>query len=131
MQVREKCWRKGSIYHPHPTPLVSCEETWVSSQFLPSIGCPGGGHIWDIDTDLFLGKRALLGGLWDPKDHPWGYPQVESLCLWEPRDGVRESVQSVTETVILRMRPASTGSGFSRSSMTWVVRILPVVLFRL
>lgn len=45
-------------------------------------------------------------------------------------EGVRD-VQSVTEMMILRMSSASWGSGFSRSSMTWVVRILPVLLLML
>lgn len=57
-----------------------------------------------------------------------------TLRVRGPRRGVwgyKGHIQSVTETIILRISSASSGSGFSRSSMTWVVRILPVLLLRL
>lgn len=57
-----------------------------------------------------------------PKDH---------LALSLPSTPASSHSQSVTDTTILRISSASCGLGFSRSSSTPEVRILPLVLLRL
>lgn len=58
---QRKMMEKGrNIQTPIPLPRCPCEgelKPWVSSQFLPSIGGPGDGHIGDVDTNLFLVRR--------------------------------------------------------------------------
>lgn len=60
-----------------------------------------------------------------PKDI-WLCPCPQHPCPHAPA-----SLQSVTDTTILRISSASCGLGFSRSSSTPEVRILPLVLLRL
>lgn len=89
----------------------------------PSSLCPlrGLGHKWEVGvTPLSVIKtQPSWVGPRTPRGHATG---------GGPQPGREGHVQSVTETMILRISSASWGSGFSRSSMMCVVRILPVLL---
>lgn len=102
----------------HPSPALPPRVLWRSQL--------GGGCHSALDDEV----TTLLGR---PRDGQrtctGGGPQVTKGQGPQPRH--EGNVQSVTETMILRISSASWGSGFSRSSMTWVVRILPVLLLRL
>lgn len=97
----------------------------------PSSLCPlqGLGHNWEVGVTplLVIKTQPSRVGPRTPRRHATGGgPQFTECQGPQPR---REGhVQSVTETMILRISSASWGSGFSRSSMMWVVRILPVLL---
>lgn len=108
----------GSLGLAPPAPLCPLRVLWRSQL--------GSGCYSALDDEV----TALLSRPQDSqRTCTGGGPQVTEGQGPQPR---REgNVQSVTETTILRISSASWGSGFSRSSMTWVVRILPVLLLRL